>query len=150
MLKKPSNKDSFNKVQFLKWLSEAQGCDFLAIESDYSDLIEGFCEFFCIYFSMMYFISPYAEDLRVVDGYFIKEGRKCGHFWIEYNDNGKIYIIDATIQQFVPDAPIFYVCEKSDAYDGYLEDKHVDYSKTIKEFCHESNVFKTFKHPIMF
>ena len=127
---------------FLNWLELAIGDDFYG--DTYAEKVGSMCEFSCLYLAMKFFLDKnLAGEMRLVCGNF----GFYEHWWVEYAINDKVYIIDLTLQQFVPEAPELSITEASYHKTGYYKDEHCDYSQSIKEYCLEKGAFKYYPIP---
>jgi len=133
-----------NTSNFIKWLeSEVED---VADGETYREKVSSMCEYSCLYLAMKFRLSKLKGELRLVPGKF----GFWEHWWCEYSIDGKVYIIDLTLKQFVEDAPELSILEATYTRSGYTIDSVVDYSYTLKEYCDEKNAFMFYSHPLKF
>lgn len=128
-----------NPDHFIKWLElegELEG-------TTYKEQCASMCEYSCLYLAMKFFNQPMKGMLRLVCGNF----GFWEHWWVEYSVDGKVYIIDLTLQQFVDDAPRLAISEAKYEDNGYRKDQHCDYSYSIEDYCADKKAFWYYKHP---
>ena len=133
-----------NTTNFIKWL-EVENEEICELET-YQDKVGNMCEFGCLYLAMKYRLKPEENNFKLVWG-------KYGfweHYWMEYTQNGKVYILDLTLKQFVPDAPELAITERKYQPDGYNVCNVVDYGVTLKEYCDDKKAFMFYSHPMKY
>ena len=128
-----------NPDYFIKWL-ELEG----ELEGEtYKEQCASMCEYSCLYLAMKFRCVKLKGELRLICGNF----GFWEHWWAEYNVNGKVYIIDLTLQQFVEDVPRLAISEAKYEDNGYRKDPHCDYSYSLIDYCDEKKAFWYYKHP---
>lgn len=130
-----------NPDYFIKWL-ELEKQD---IYDKYCDTVFNMCEYSCLYLAMKFRLSKLKGELLVIDGNFTNNK---SHFWMEYTIDDKTYIIDITLQQFIPTAPRLSIIEAVYSENGYIKDRYCDYSYTVKAYCDYKRAFMYYQHPL--
>ena len=129
--------------EFLTWLSEEEGFDMKSVP--YNDAVSSMCEYACLYIAMKHYddVDDLQGKLYVVCG----EMGFWGHWWIEYViPEGKTFIIDLTLQQFIPEAPKLSIIEKTYERKGY-HTYDEEGGQPIKEYCAEKDAFDFYANP---
>lgn len=131
-----------NPDNFVKWLMLEH--DDIKPHHTYAQAVGSMCEFSCLYLAMKFRLSPQENNLKIICGnYGFWE-----HFWMEYSYEGKVYILDLTLQQFIPTAPKLAITERKYEGNGYrVCDEFCDYGQTIKGYCDEKRAFMFYPHP---
>lgn len=128
-----------NPDKFIDWLKiEGQ-----SVSEDYAESVSEMCEYSCLYLAMKFMLLKPKGEVKLVYGKF----GFWGHWWVEYTYNGKTYILDLTLKQFVKDAPKLAITEASYDKSGYFKDIHCDYSQTPAEYCKEKRAFQFYAIP---
>jgi len=133
-----------NTDNFIKWLESED--EYVAYGETYKEKVGSMCEYSCLYLAMKFRLSKLKGELRLVPGKF----GFWEHWWCEYTVDGKVYIIDLTLRQFINDAPKLSILEATYSKNGYCIDEHVDYSYNLKEYCDEKRAFMFYNHPLKF
>lgn len=123
--------------KFIKWLRTVDE-DFK--EGSYSEMVGSMCEFSCLYISMLLFNKELKGQMYVCFGYF---GR-WEHYWIEYDFEGKTYLIDLTLQQFYK-SPKLAISLKAKHENAYCDDCS---RKPLRMYCEQVKAFDFYTNPI--
>ncbi len=146
---KPFSKVKFIKKEFDFNLSPDHFIKWLEVEDEYfekgkyKDTVSGMCEYSCLYVSMLLYDKKLKGDMYVQEGDF----GAYNHFWIEYVVDNKTYIIDLTLQQFLPDSPKLAISLKQYDEMGYNFSENNEYRITIKEYIEKKKAFKFYTNP---
>ena len=126
---------------FVKWLILEH--DEISPKDTYAQAVSSMCEFSCLYLAMLFRLTEHETKFKIVCGdYGFWE-----HYWMEYTHKGEVYIIDLTLQQFVPTAPKLAITKRKYESNGYRVCGEVDYGETIKGYCEHKRAFMFYPHP---
>lgn len=130
--------------EFLEWL-RVENPDFNELGT-YKDNVASMCEFSCLFLAMKFCKSPISDRFSIVCGDF----GFWEHYWVEYKYNDKVYIIDLTLQQFVPDAPELAISERKYNEQGYrVHFEYIDDGVSFMDYCIDKKAFMFYNIPQM-
>ncbi len=124
---------------FIEWLKVEE--EYIDFKQPYNNIVGDMCEYSCLYISMLLNDEKLKGKLFVCNGNF----KSWGHFWMLYIYEGKEYILDLTLQQFLSDSPKLAVSiSKHDelAYNQEFMEKI-----PFKEYLEDREAFKFYHNP---